>query len=254
MGTIECAHCRNQFAGRIRNDGKQKKFCSWRCFQLHRGILRECKSCGKEFVTYCGGLYCSRACYEMRSAVQKLSYECLICGRLFHRDRGVDLRSDRDPERPRYCSRKCFFIASTGEQNPRYRGVRKAYRGKTWREQNQKLRSLFSVCKLCGATAEGRAKHVDHIVPFVVTRGSVVDSNGDPNLWVLCRRCHCRKTHLEYILLTVGVEAFIKSLTETWKGDEVRAAITKAFAYFGRLDSLVTNRIERSRMKVYLST
>jgi 5-methylcytosine-specific restriction endonuclease McrA len=58
--------------------------------------------------------YCSRKCYDEWQRRNKVSKDCLVCGKTF-------IVPPHFSEQ-RYCSRKCMGIAKTGTNNPFYKG------------------------------------------------------------------------------------------------------------------------------------
>lgn len=228
---IPCVGCGIMFPGRARSDGKQNKFCTTRCKQNYRGILKVCVQCGREFTTYYGYKHCSWYCYLKSNPAKTAHHQCSVCGEEIVRSAALDLRKGANPDRPRFCGNKCHGVALSGSGSPMYRGRRKANRGNTWNKQRRKMKLKYKNCRFCEAEVDGKNSHVDHIVPYQISRNGKCDPNGDRNLWVLCRSCHCKKTMAERVLYEDGVEAFKKSVQQIAGKTEVLEQIEKAFTY-----------------------
>lgn len=233
---IPCVGCGKDFAGRIRTDGKQKKFCSPRCLQEYRKILRNCVQCGCEFTTYDDKKHCSWKCYSLSRPLKLVSYTCPTCGVSFKRDVAQDSRKDKDPNRKRFCSERCAGIGRRGEANPMFRGRRKAYRGTTWLEQKKRIHSMFFRCRFCETEIDGQGRHVDHIVPWRIAKLGKRDPNDDRNLWVLCRGCHAKKTHAEAVLFREGRKQYEIAVMKIAGREDARGQLKDAFEYCGITD------------------
>lgn len=72
------------------------------------------------------------------------------------------------------------------------------YHSKQWQRVRDYVYSRdLATCQVCGNVVQDR-KIVDHIVPRrLCSVEQALDSN---NLWVLCPKCHYRKTQLEQII------------------------------------------------------
>ncbi|WP_445238763.1 HNH endonuclease [Lacticaseibacillus paracasei] len=72
------------------------------------------------------------------------------------------------------------------------------YHSKQWQRVRDYVYSRdLATCQVCGNVVQDR-KIVDHIVPrMLCSVEQALDSN---NLWVLCPKCHYRKTQLEQVI------------------------------------------------------
>jgi len=131
----------------------------------------KCKSCHRDFISKCGGKFCSKACYQRHSRKHKIPYKvsempsfervCGKCGNGF-----VSIHSGT-----KYCSKTCKPIPHA-----------------TLTRFKIFQRDEFS-CAYCGSKAiDGSELHVDHIVAI---------KNGGPdkasNLITACTRCNLEK-------------------------------------------------------------
>lgn len=234
---IDCLCCGKTFRGRKRKSGVSRGniYCSSECRQKHRGITRTCLGCGEKFNTYDKrqGKYCSRECYDKNNSAELITHNCFTCGKEITRLKALDMRRDSDPERRRFCTKKCFGLGNRDADNSSFRGNRKAYRGKTWIPQQQKVRKIFTHCRFCEKFVEGQQRHVDHIVPYRMAKLGKSDPNGDRNLWVLCRKCHSSKTQAERFLFNNGIPAFEDTIVNIAKREDIRLQMRDAFKYCG---------------------
>lgn len=77
--------------------------------------------------------------------------------------------------------------------------ARAFYQSKSWRSVRDYVFARDeATCQVCGNVIQDR-KIVDHIIPrrLLPTRVDMLATN---NLWVLCYRCHWRKTKLEQMI------------------------------------------------------
>lgn len=232
---LVCPECGNEFRGRKKSVKRRNGsvYCSKECRQKHRGILKVCVHCNKEFNSYDDKIYCSRECYNESHAAEMITHNCLTCGKETIRRKALDMRKDCDPDRRRFCSQKCFGVGNRDEDHPSFRGNRKAYRGKTWVPQKQRLRKIFTHCRFCEKFVDGQRRHVDHIVPYRIAKLGHGDPNGDRNLWVLCRNCHAKKTQAERFLFNSGILEFEEVIVSIAKREDIRMQVRDAFKYCG---------------------
>lgn len=230
-----CLQCQTVFnAVYDVKDRKSPKWCSVRCKQLYRGIIKVCVGCGSEFNSYDPKRkYCSRRCYREKHPVTMISYVCPVCGKTFERDERQVLRKDKNPDRVLFCGMTCFGLGRRGENHPDFRGGNKAYRGMTWLEQKKRIHAMFPRCRFCECQTEGRGRHVDHIVPWRIAKLGKRDPNDDRNLWVLCRGCHAKKTHAEAILFREGRKQYEAAVLKIAGREDVQYQLWDAFTYCG---------------------
>lgn len=131
------------------------------------------------------------------SWVEGETFVCENCGKSFQ----VKPWLVRQNGMPRYCSQKCFRAHCKGENDPRYVGGPKTYRGRGWR----KARLLAverdnGTCQRCGKHI-GSSIPVHHIKPFR-TFQSAQEANALENLICMCQSCHMKD---ESVLIPVDV-------------------------------------------------
>lgn len=232
---VNCMCCGKVFRGRTRDQETSggNKYCSPECRQKYCGITKTCTECGEKFNNYDKRQrkFCSRACYKKSHRTRVTKLLCHACGKEFERPTAFANRSDRDPRHRYYCSRECQLIGISGTSSLMYLGTRSADRGDTWKKQRKIVAKSRKRCRFCRCFPKGRLKHVDHIIPYRVARKGNSDPNGNQNLWVLCRRCHCRKTQIERVLYQKGVEAYRQEIKKIAGSTPIDKAFDRAVKY-----------------------
>ena len=171
---------------------------------------RECKNCAISFTPTRGlACYCSQDCSrkarslrrypaQARKRARMILEVCLWCRQEFT----VPLRHYRRRE-PKFCSLKCCYASRKGKASPWFRGPNPASKSKNWAAIAFKVRSAYGMkCAQCGCINNGNQQlSVDHIVPRRMFSWTNCDPHELWNLIPLCRRCHVRKTLLEFYAL-----------------------------------------------------
>lgn len=188
-----CQLCNKVFVIRVsRLKEGSGKYCSRKCADLakRKRAERTCQQCGSIFIVRPSeriDKYCSRICYE-QSRRKKVKCICQNCGTSFTKH-----ASGIDRGHGKYCSRKCYGIAKSGEKHPHWRGGHNNYRGENWNRQRKLAYKRDSgVCQYCGKrpkTDEHRCE-VHHIKRFMDFNGDYVTANQLTNLITLCQHCH----------------------------------------------------------------
>ena len=105
------------------------------------------------------------------------------------------------------------------------------------KQRSTMLREYRHTCPLCGH----QATEMDHIFPLefadMAEAFGVLDIHGEDNGWVLCAKCHARKTKAEYWAFRDGAAcsrvynkywnlAFTKSgKRKFWKGEMIKTGV-----------------------------
>jgi 5-methylcytosine-specific restriction endonuclease McrA len=175
---LPCKHCEQMFyikKSAIERGLGRGTFCSRQCQKDHGSVLKECKSCGKEFRVkkshdqLGNGIYCSRKCYNA--------------------DYGIVYSGENNPN---YKNAQCY----TPEYDRRKQHERRAkkqsnggtYTQKQWQDLCDKYGNKCLCCKRSDV-----ALTVDHVIP--IKKGG---SNDISNLQPLCKSCNSKK-HLKII-------------------------------------------------------
>lgn len=221
-------------------------------------MIQNCGFCGKEFANRNRLVFCSRTCFVARNIARK-TRACALCGKLFmiatpcsdqtlcsHQCRAANLTKTRiglckgcganfkyhglGRREKKYCSGACLKEHFRGRNHPSFRGLRKAERGHSWGINSAIARDRDgNICQGCGGSGRQRSS-VDHIIPFrwavLYAQNDGLDPNALVNLIALCRRCHSRKTHAEYILLRGDFEGFRDAVREIIPSDRLAEALS----------------------------
>jgi hypothetical protein len=111
---------------------------------------------------------------------------CQICGNKFL----VKPWIVRQNGSPKYCSKNCRTIGTSGENSPLYVGGKTTYRGRGWIKAREEVIARDNgTCQDCGKVI-GKSIPVHHISPY---RKSHL--NDPDNLICLCQSCHMKHEH-----------------------------------------------------------
>jgi len=206
MITAVCKFCGKQFRTNeawIRNG--RGKFCSRECGYADRRRRTPkpefvCNGCGKTFHVVPSKLvyskttikYCSRECYE--SARNKdVTKTCRLCGKTYSiKHSKKDLRND-------FCSKKCWYEYSIGENNPNWRGGSsfEPYCPKFNNAKREEVRDRYGrKCLSCGLSEDENisksGRHIKLAVHHI--RYDKTEGCDGKEMWLcpLCMRCHSR--------------------------------------------------------------
>lgn len=112
---------------------------------------------------------------------------CENCGKTFEVPPWLDRQNPS-----RYCSLECKHIHCRGDNDPRYVGGPKTYRGKGWLEARAKAVARDNgTCQHCGKHV-GQSIPVHHIRPFREF-ADIQTANALDNLICLCQSCHMKE-------------------------------------------------------------
>ncbi len=226
-----CAHCgiETSYKSTRTPAYKKKRYCSRRCWNLSTGILSTCKQCGAEFKGRPGSRYkwCSWKCYNVHRGAPVLK-PCIQCGKLFtKRDRATT-------KKHRYCSRTCMWAwrrAHAKELKIRFYD-RKQDRGRDWPQASNLCRELHEhQCQAPGCDlVRDERLNVDHIIPYrlllrLMETDPHLKANDQRNLIPLCRVHHLRKSGAENKLFRGNVVGFIAEASRLIPKERILAAL-----------------------------
>jgi hypothetical protein len=170
--------------------------------------------------------FCSSRCYGDSLRVLNPMRTCCYCGRGF---------LARWPSaKNRFCSRECFGsyhrqpVPYSRLTSPRWKRIAPFMR---LRDSNR-----CTVCKC--KHSNGKAFHVDHVIPFRVASALTERPDQCRNLVTLCNRCHSRKGGAEKILFrTHNLRDFFSDLLNL--GFPLRR-LSRAYRACGVADFMLT--------------
>lgn len=120
-----CEFCGKEFSIYPYND--RARFCSKECHyesRRRRRTKKMCEFCGKAFFVPKSregkARFCSPKCWYAFSQKPRTERICLACGKRFS-----ILASKAKWRRRDFCSRQCWFEASSGELNPNWKKIKK---------------------------------------------------------------------------------------------------------------------------------
>ena len=166
--------CKNCYKEYTLKESKSVAYCSDRCKEdanekrkalTVASKLRECQTCGKEFVSNQSNVkYCSKEC-------KTLTKVCECCGKEFKRPNKQMFRDQK------YCSRKCAFTFSMEDHEEYYRLFSEIHKGHIVPIEMYKgtMKPMTVHCVECGGKTTRNAYR------FVAERKSGCSHCGRPN-------------------------------------------------------------------------